>query len=119
MFSSCLRVSLVALAVSVVAVCAAPATSAGPPTLLDVKISISLLNIDGPETLKVTTTVANAGDKTLTLLKDPRGILDPSPEDTFTITGPADSHPSFLGAKVNHASGYLISLRTNAFCFRF
>lgn len=66
-----------------------------------------------------TTTVSDTGGKEIKLLKDPRGILDSFPEDSFTITNSTGSHPSFNGAKVSRASCYLANLRADAFGFRF
>ena len=111
MFSSSLRASLIALVVSVVAVSAAPG--------LTVKTSTPNTNVDGLANLKVTATVTNTGDQTLKLLKDPRGILNTFPENTFIITGATGSGPSFSGAKVNHPLGYLTDARAHTSGFRF
>lgn len=100
MFSS-LTTSLIALAAYGVAVSAAPS--------LVVKTWTPNSNADGLKNLKVTTTIVNTGGETLRLLNDPRGVLDPFPEDTFTITDSSGSHPSFRGAKVNCASGYIMN----------
>jgi len=117
MLPSSLRASLVALVASAFAVSAAPAVA------LDVHliVTLSLLSLkgDGSENTNVITTVANTGDKSVKLLKDPRGVLDSFPEDSFTITGPAGSHPSFNGARVSLASGYPTNSRANAFGFHF
>ena len=67
-----------------------------------VKISAPYVNLLG--SLKVTATVTNTGDETLTLLRDPRGILNPFPGKTFTITNSAGASPLFIGAMVNHPS---------------
>ena len=111
MFSSSLRASLIALVASAVVV------SAGPG--LTVKTSTPNAKVDGLGNLKVTATVTNTGDQTLKLLKDPRGVLNTFPENTFSITGAVGSSPSFNGAKVDHASGYLTNTRAHAFGFRF
>jgi len=79
--------------------------SAVPAITIDVDLTVTLSlpgsDGDGSENMKVITTVANTGDKTLKLLKDPRGILDSFPEDSFTVTDAAGSRPPFIGAKVN------------------
>jgi len=62
------------------------------------------------ENLKVTTTVTNTGDETLKLLNDPRGALSPFPENTFSITDPNGSSPSFNGAKVKYSPRYAAGL---------
>jgi len=112
MFSSPLRASFVALVASAVAISAAPALTSN----VDLTVTLSLLDLkdDGPGNMKVVTTIVNTGNKTLKLLKDPRGILDSFPDDTFTVTDPTGSHPPFIGAKVNHASGHLTTVRTDA-----
>jgi len=99
MFSSSLRVSLVAFVASAVTVSAAPG--------LTLKTSTPDVNINGLGNLKVTTTITNSGDETLKLLNDPRGVLDSFPENSFTITDAFGSSPSFVGAKVNRPSVYL------------
>jgi len=103
MFSS----SLVALVISAVSVSAAPG--------LTLKTSTPSVNVDGLENLKVTTTITNTGDGTLKLLNDPRGVLDSFPGDSFTITDPAGSGPSFNGARVDHLPSYLANTPTHAF----
>jgi len=110
MFSSSFRASLVALVASAAAVCAAPA---GSIDLLGLYITLSLeVEVDG----LVTITVANDCDKELKLLKDPRGVLDDFPEDTFTITGADGSHPSFTGAKAKYSPSYAAGLKdTNVY----
>ena len=96
-----------------VAVSAVPAVIAAPS--LTIKTSTPNVNVDGVRNLKVTATIVNTGGETLKLLNDPRGILDPFPEDTFGITGPSGSHPSFSGVTVNRVSNYMINLRVNVF----
>ena len=98
MLSSSLHASLIAFVTSAVAVSAA-AISAAPG--LTVNTSIPNVQVNGLENLKVTTTVTNTGGKTLKLLNDPRGALSPFPENTFSITDPNGSSPSFNGAKVD------------------
>ena len=95
---------LVVLIAYVAAVAATPAISATPS--LTVRTSTSNVNVDGLENLKVTTTIVNTGDEALKLLNDPRGVLNPSPEDAFTIIGPSGSRPSFSGDSVNRLSDY-------------
>jgi len=68
--------------------------------------------------LKVTTTITNVGDETLKLLNGPRGALNSFPENSFTITNPTGSFPSFNGAKVDHMSDYPTNTCTHAFGFR-
>ena len=98
MFSSSVFASLVTFVVSAVVASAAPS--------LTLKTSTHNVNVDGLENLKVTTTITNTGDETLKLLNDPRGVLDAFPANTFTITDPTGSGPSFNGAKVGRPSGY-------------
>ena len=102
MFSSPLFSSLVALVASAVAVSAAPALSVWTWTFN--------ADVYGLENLEVTTTIVNTGDETLKLLHDPHGVLDNFPENSFSITDAAGSRPSFVGARVNHAFGYLQNL---------
>ena len=111
MFSSSICAPLTALIAYVVAVSAAPAISSSPS--LTVKTSTSNDNVGGPENLKVTATIVNAGGEALKLLNDPRGVLNPFPEDTFLIIDPSGSHPSFIGATVNYKSGHAIQPHTN------
>ena len=113
MLFSSLRASLVALVASAVAVSAAPAIDID----INLTVIVSLLSSkgDGSENMKVTTTVTNTGNKSVKLLKDPRGVLSSFPENSFKITGPTGSHPSFTGARVSLASGYLTDLRADAF----
>jgi len=85
----------------------ASAASVSATPSLTLKTSISDVNVNGLENLKVTTTVTNTGDGTLKLLNDPRGVLNTFPENTFNITNPAGSRPSFHGAKVNQRSCFL------------
>ena len=92
MMPSSFRAALFALAVSVVAVSAAPR--------LTVKTSGPDLNADGLENLEVAATITNSGDETLRLLNDPRGVLSPFPENSFTITDATGSRPVFNGAKI-------------------
>ena len=115
MFSPSLRPSLVALVALVAAAYSVPSV---PPPNLTVKTWTSDLNVDGLENLKVTTTVVNTGGESLKLLNDPRGVLDPFPEDSFTFANPSGSHPSFVGARVNHTPRYMIDLRTNTLGLR-
>ena len=111
MFSSSLCTSLVALIASVACVSAVPS--------LTLKSSTPNVDINGLENLKVTTTITNTGDGTLKLLNDPRGVLSSFPEDSFTITDPAGSGPSFNGAKVDHLSDCLANTSTHTYGFRF
>ena len=115
MFSSSLHAALIALVA--VAVSAAPAVT--PDANLAVLLSLPGLNGDGSENMKVTTTVANTGNKPVKLLKDPRGVLSSFPEDSFAITSFTGSQPSFNGARVSLASGYPTNLRSDAFGFHF
>ena len=115
MFSSPLRAFLIALVSSAVTVSAAPAVSTIPSLI--VKSSTPNIDVDGLENLRVTTTIVNTGGEILKLLNDPRGVLSTFPEDTFTITDAAGSHPSFNGARVNYASGCLRNQCTDIFGF--
>lgn len=117
MLPSSLSAHLVVLVAYVAAVPAVPAVSNAPS--LTVKTWASNTNVDGVEPLEVTMAIANTGGETLGLLNDPRGVMDPFPKNTFTITDPPGSRPSFSGVKVNPTSGYMIDLHTNAFCLRF
>ena len=94
MFLSPFRASLITLVAYALAVSATPG--------LTVKASVPNVQVDGLEYLKVTATVTNTGDETLKLLNDPRGVLNPFPEDTFSITDGTGSRPSFNGARVSH-----------------
>ena len=111
MFSSFLRAPLTALVTYVAAVSAIPAISSAPS--LTVKTSIADLNFDGLKSLEVTATIVNTGEKTIQLLNDPRGVLDPFPEDSFTIIDPSGSRLPFIGARVSHTSVYVVILRAN------
>ena len=90
---SSLRAALVALVASAVAANAAPR--------LSVMTSVPNVEVNGLRNLKVVVTVFNTGDERLKLLKDPHGVLDSFPEDSFTIAGAAGVHPLFSGAAVN------------------
>ena len=114
MFSSSLYAPLATLVAYAVAISAVPAASTTPS--LTVKTSTSDLNADGLKNLKVTATAINMDGETLKLLDDPRGVLNPFPEDPFVITDLSGSHPSFNGATVNHSFGHVIKLHANAFC---
>ena len=98
---SYLRVSLITLVASAVAVSAAPG--------LTVKTSIPDVQVDGLQNLKITATITNIGDEILKLLNDPHGVLDTFPEDSFNITGATGLHPSFNGAKASCTSGHPMS----------
>ena len=91
---------------AVIAVVAAytVATSAAPS--LNIKASTSDVDVDGLTNLKVIATVVDPGSEALKVLSGLRGVLSPSPENTFTVTGIGGSRPSFRGAQVSHASGY-------------
>ena len=113
MFSSFLRASLIALVVSAVATSAAPTVSGGPS--VTIRSSTPNTDVDGLLNLKVTTTIVNTGGETLKLLNDPRGSLNPFPENSYTIIDSTGSQPSFNGARVNDTSGYMTNLCTNLF----
>ena len=112
MLSSSLRAFLIALVASAAAVYAAPVADIS----LGLHVSVEL-NLNGRPGPLLTVTVDNRSGKTLKLLKDPRGVLDTFPEDSFAITDATGSRPSFNGAKVSHASGYLASSRADGFGF--
>ena len=92
--------SLALLVAHAVTISAAPS--------LTVRTSTPNVNVDGLKNLKVTTTVVNTGGETLKLLKDPRGVLDPFPENTFNITNPFGSRPELTGHRVGNAPSYTI-----------
>ena len=117
MFFSSIRAPLVALVAYVVSLGSSTPSVSSLPSLT-VGTATSDLNIDGSGGLKVTATVVNTGGESLKLLNDPRGVLDPFPENTFTFIGPSDSPPPFRGARVNHSSGYMITLRTDVLDLR-
>lgn len=117
MFPSSLHAALTAIVAYTVAVSAAPAVSTTPS--LTVETSTSDVSVDELENLKTTTIVVSTGDETPKPLGDPRGALDSFPENTFPIADSSGSRPSFSGTKVNHVSGYMIDLRTNALGLRF
>lgn len=109
MLLSSLCAPLAGLIAYTVTVSAAPSVPTGPS--LTVETSTSNVNVYGLDNLMITVTVVNTGEVALKLLNDPRGVLNPFPENTFTITDSSGSHPSFNGATVNHASGYTGNLR--------
>ena len=90
---SSLRAALVALVASAVAANAAPG--------LSVMTSVPNVEVNGLRNLKVVVTVFNTGDEPLKLLKDPHGVLDSFPAESFTITSAAGVRPLFSGAAVN------------------
>ena len=105
MSSSSLCASLFALIAYAAIVSAAPAAPVAPS--LTVKTSASSISVDGFGDFKVTATIVNTCGETLRLLNDPRGVLDPFPENSFTVTGPYGSSPSFNGATVNEPCVWL------------
>jgi hypothetical protein len=94
MHSSFLRVFLVTL----VAFAFAVAVSATPS--LTVRTSTPNFKDDGIEHLEIIATIFNTDNKPLKLLNDPRGVLDPFPENSFKITDAAGHRPLFNGAVV-------------------
>ena len=117
MFSSSFYAPIAVFVAYTVAISAAPAISTTPS--LTVKTSTSNVNIDGSKNLKVTATVVNTGEGTLKLLNDPRSVLNPFPEDTFTITDSSGSRLSFTGSAVNHVPGCMMDLGADSFGLRF
>ena len=111
MFLYSLRAPLIALVAGVAVVSSTSLISALPS--LGITTSTPDLNIDRVGNLKVTTTIVNTGGETLKLLNDPRGVLDPFPENSFTFANPSGSLPLFKGARVNRASGHVVDLRAN------
>ncbi|KAF9469757.1 deuterolysin M35 metalloprotease [Collybia nuda] len=94
MFSTLLRSTLAAIAISALTVSAAPGISlkvAGPES------------VNGVENLKVVATITNTGDQTLKILNDPRGPLSTMPADTFDITDSNGARPTFTGIKVKYS----------------
>ncbi|KAK7438460.1 hypothetical protein VKT23_018073 [Stygiomarasmius scandens] len=93
MFSSILRSSLVALVVSTIVVTATQEVT---------------LKVSGPEyakgvdNLKVKTTLTNTGSDNLSLLNDPRSILDTAPTDSFRIVGSGGTSPAFSGMRLKY-----------------
>lgn len=108
------RVSLAALAYGVV-VFASPTVSIAAG--LTDKTSISNTDTDGLKKLEVTATIVNTSGETLQLFGPP-GVLNPSPENSFTITDQSRSSPLFSGRTVNCVSGRVVNLCTNAFGIR-
>ena len=93
MFTTSLRSALVALVASALAVSAAPGLTL---TLAGAE------KVNGIDNLKITATLVNTGDETLTLLNDPRGPLSKMPTETFLIEHEASgATPAFTGVKVN------------------
>lgn len=93
MFSSSARSALVALIASALAVSAAPGLTL---TLSGAE------EVNGVSNLKITATLENTGDETLTLLNDPRGPLSKLPTDTFLIEHEASgAAPAFTGVKAS------------------
>ena len=103
MFPSFLRPPFVTFVTYAIAI--SPASAISEALGLTVKTSTSNANVDGLENLKVIATVVNTGGETLKLLNDPRSVLNPFPENTFTITNPSGSGPVFDGPKVNRVPG--------------
>jgi peptidyl-Lys metalloendopeptidase len=93
MFTSTLRTSLVALALSAV-------VSAGPSLKLKVDGQKSVTDV---ENLKVVATLTNTGDQTIKLLNDPNSILSPIPAKTFKVTSGSGKTPDFTGVKVKYS----------------
>ncbi|KIM27479.1 hypothetical protein M408DRAFT_24421 [Serendipita vermifera MAFF 305830] len=60
-------------------------------------------NVRGGDNLSVVTTVTNTGDETLKLYKDPRSVLSPFPENTFSIYSETGASPDFVGARAKYA----------------
>ena len=108
---SSFRTALVVLVASAIAVNAAPS--------LTIKTSTPNVEVDGVQNLKVVITIINTGDETLKLLNDPRGVLSPFPEDSFTIISADGYRPSFNGAKVNYPSGHPANVCADDFCSHF
>ena len=97
MFLYSLRAPFVVLVAGVAVVSSTSSVSALPS--LSIKTSTPDLDIDGVGNLKVTTTIVNTGGESLKLLNDPRGVLDPSPENSFTFANPSGSLPPFKRCK--------------------
>ena len=110
MLLSSIRAPLVVLVACVTVVFSTPSVSALPSLIVKTTPD---LDFDGVGNPKVTTTIVNTGGETLKLFNDPRGVLDPFPENSFTFTAPSGSLPSFKGARVNHISCYVVDLRAN------
>ena len=117
MFSSSFYAPIAVFVAYTVAISAASAISTTPS--LTVKTSTSNVNVDGSKNLKVTATIVNTGEGALKLLNDPRSVLSPFPEDTFTITDPSGSRLPFSGATVDHVPGCMIDLCTDSLDLRF
>ena len=92
----------------ITAVSAAPVIPTTPD--LTARTSTSYVNVNGLENFNVTATIVNAGDKTLKLFNDSRGVLDLFPENSFTVTTPSGSRPSFNGGSVNREPGRTMNL---------
>ena len=88
MFVPSIHASVAALAVYVVAVSAVPS--------LTPKTSTPIVNVDGLTKLKVSATIVNTGDETLTLFDDSRGVLDPLPENSTITDAAGPDDPSTL-----------------------
>ena len=56
--------------------------------------------VNGANNFKVSATITNTGDETLTLLNDPRGPLSKIPAETFSIVHESGDVPEFVGVKV-------------------
>ena len=108
---------LIPLAAYTAVASTAHSISAGPG--LTVRTSTPNLNVNGLKNLVVTTTIVNTGGETIKILNGPRGVLDPFPQDSLAITDPSGSRLSFMGARVNHTSGYIIIMRGNPLNSRF
>ncbi|KZV67399.1 deuterolysin M35 metalloprotease [Peniophora sp. CONT] len=75
---------------------AAVSVSASPSLLLSVSAPTAVEDVAN---LKVTTTVTNIGDESVTLLKTPESVLDPFETNTFQLKSESGAVPDFTGAK--------------------
>jgi peptidyl-Lys metalloendopeptidase len=97
-FTTMLSSFLHAFLVTLVTFAFAVAVSATPS--LTVRTSTPNAKVNGIEQLEIIATVVNTDNKTLKLLNDPRGVLDPFPGNSFNIVNAAGSCPLFHGAVV-------------------
>ncbi|KAG8812283.1 hypothetical protein FRC17_002104 [Serendipita sp. 399] len=72
---------------------------AGPSLGLSVGGSASVQDVDN---FRITATLTNTGDETLTLYADPRSALSSFPANSFAITGADGALVPFVGAKAKY-----------------
>ncbi|KAG8818812.1 hypothetical protein FRC17_010697 [Serendipita sp. 399] len=59
-------------------------------------------SVQGVDNFKITTTLKNTGDETLTLYADPRSALSSFPANSFVVTGASGASVPFVGARAKY-----------------